>query len=43
MAIEKADFYSIFQEEGHPFYNDLHSINQDHFNEWIANKFQLKL
>lgn len=40
MAIEKTDFYSIFLEEGEPFYDDIYSLKQDEFNEWVSNNFK---
>ena len=41
MLVFKNDFYTIFQEEGYPFYNALDKLNKDNFNRWVSEKFTL--
>ncbi|GET35033.1 hypothetical protein PbJCM13498_38960 [Prolixibacter bellariivorans] len=39
MSIPQDDFYSIFQGEG-DFYDEIHSLDQEKFNEWVSNSFE---
>jgi len=39
MAIEEADFYKIFTDEGSPHYNDLFLLNKERFNEWVSGSY----
>lgn len=41
MLVCRKDFYTIFQEEGYPFYNALDNLNRDNFNKWVSKKFSL--
>ena len=39
MAIEKYDYYNEFMDEGKPFYNSLNELDEDKFNDWVADNF----
>ncbi len=41
MPIPNLDYFSIFQEEGHPFYDQLIQLNQQEFNNWVIENFSL--
>lgn len=39
MAIPQDDFFTIFIEEGEPFYNDISKLDSSHFNKWVTENF----
>jgi hypothetical protein len=41
MPIPNLDYFSIFQDEGEPYYNLIHTLNQNDFNQWVVENFTL--